>query len=164
MMEAQARRSHYLGIGEMVMATSPYSISTVLGSCLAITVYSPKQRVGSICHAALPQCANSGKCGHGCPRSGRHVECALPVMLKKFDKLAIPEDGIEIKIFGGSDMFMQEGRKTAYPVGAMNIEAAHRYIVKTGHKIKAEDTGGAVGRKVIFDLSSGQVIVQKRGR
>lgn len=42
----------FLKPGEAIVSPNPILVSTVLGSCIAVTMYSPEKRVGAICHAA----------------------------------------------------------------------------------------------------------------
>jgi chemotaxis protein CheD len=45
--------------------------------------------------------------------------------------------------------------------GMRNVEVARRILNEKGITIMSEDVGGRVGRKVVFDLSTGQVAVLK---
>jgi chemotaxis protein CheD len=46
-------------------------------------------------------------------------------------------------------------------VGGRNIEIARRVLKEKGITILSEDVGGSVGRKVVFDLATGNVAVLK---
>ena len=154
--------SNYLGIGDMVFGTGPNTITTVLGSCVAITMYDPSQQIGAICHSALPKCTAAHKCHSGCGKAGKHVECAVRVMLQQFSDQHIPKEKIQVKIFGGANMFSQVDQKDpCCLIGAQNEETARRVISQEGLTIEAEDTGGQCGRRIIFDISTGKVRVQK---
>ncbi len=155
-------RAYHLGIGEMVLGTAPAAIVTVLGSCVAVTMYEPSRRLGAICHAALPQWGAAPKCHLQCDQSGKYVECAVKVMLKQFDRRQIFPKDIQVKIFGGANMFLQsEEIDCVYPVGSMNIESALSVIQDAGLKIIANDTGGNTKKKIIFDLATGKVFVER---
>lgn len=45
----------FLKSAEVVMTCKPALISTVLGSCVAVTMFEPVNGVGAICHAMLPR-------------------------------------------------------------------------------------------------------------
>lgn len=60
----------YLKPGEVVVARKPVLVSTVLGSCVAVTMFSPDCGFGAICHAMLPDSA--GRC-----EDLRYVDTAL---------------------------------------------------------------------------------------
>src|SRR5512141_2905785 len=44
----------YLKPGEVVVARDPMLISTVLGSCVAVTMFSPSRGIGAICQSPYP--------------------------------------------------------------------------------------------------------------
>ena len=152
-------KSHFLGIGDVVFGQGPTSIMTVLGSCVAITMYSPSQRLGAICHAALPQCHDQQCKADDC-KPGKHVECAVQVMLKQFTKQGVPLQDIQVKLFGGAKMFSHQ-IPASLAIGSMNDQAARRIIQRAGLAIQAVDTGGTRKRKLTFDMGTGKVVVEK---
>ena len=160
-----AARAYHLGVGGMVFGTAPAAVVTVLGSCVAITMYEPNRNIGAICHAVLPQCDVAPKCHLQCKQPGKYVECAIKVMLKQFDRRHISRQDIQVKIFGGADMFAQSDEiGCSNPVGSLNIETTHRVIKNAGLKIIADDTGGKSKKKIIFDLATGKVFVERAFR
>src|SRR5579862_9057959 len=46
----------YLHPGESYLAREPAILRTLLGSCVGATFWSPRLRVGALCHAQLPKC------------------------------------------------------------------------------------------------------------
>jgi chemotaxis protein CheD len=160
-MKNLAVESHFLGIGDVVFGKAPASIITVLGSCVAITMYDPKLRLGAICHAALPKCLDQ-QCHSNCCKPGKHVACAVRVMLRQFARQGIRPNDIQVKIFGGAEMFAAQNNKTPlFAIGSMNDEAARRALQQEGLIVQAMDTGGTSKRKVTFDMSTGKVMVEK---
>ncbi|MGA2108628.1 MAG: hypothetical protein ABSH25_13400 [Syntrophorhabdales bacterium] len=49
----------FLKPGEIYVGEEPAEISTILGSCVSVTMFSKRVRVGAICHALLPSRAGS---------------------------------------------------------------------------------------------------------
>jgi chemotaxis protein CheD len=49
-------REIYLEPGELHIAREPAIIRTALGASIGITFWSPKLRVGALCHPLLPYC------------------------------------------------------------------------------------------------------------
>ncbi len=158
-------QTYHLGISGMVFGSAPVAVVTVLGSCVAITMYEPTRRIGAICHALLPQCDLASKCRSRCDQPGKYVECAVKVMLKQFDRHNIYRKDIQVKIFGGANMFLQSDESVCiYPIGSLNVEMARRVIRDAGLKIVADDTGGKRKKKIIFYLATGKVLVEKPQR
>ena len=44
----------YLAPGEFRFATSPTRLRTILGSCVAVTLWHPERKIGGMCHYMLP--------------------------------------------------------------------------------------------------------------
>lgn len=46
-------------------------------------------------------------------------------------------------------------------VGTQNVEAARHVLARGGIQIRSEDTGGQMGRKIVFDTGTGHTIILK---
>lgn len=155
--------TYHLNIGDMVLVKTPGVVSTLLGSCVSITMYDPGRRIGAMCHAALAQCPEETKCRKKrCLSCGKFVKCAIKVMTTGLKTNSIYIKDIEVKLFGGAKLFNQDDRKDfSLDIGAANVAAAKRIISEAGMTIKASDTEGYNKRKIFFDLSTGKVFIQK---
>jgi chemotaxis protein CheD len=152
--------------GEIFIAGTPHIVSTLLGSCVAITLFTPNDRVGAICHALLPMCREMKD--YDCPEKFRHVSCAIRGMLAMFRERGISCTGIEAKVFGGADMFPCEperkGEDYRATVGRLNIAKTEELLVTEGIRIMAADVGGKRGRKILFRPHTGEVFLQRVNR
>ncbi len=144
----------YLKPGELVVAQDPVMVTTVLGSCISVTMYHPETRAAAICHGMLPK-------GNGSD-SFKYVDVALMYMVNFFKQLKIVREEIEVKLFGGSDMFAS-GQPSIrnLTVGWQNISVATRCLEEYGLVLTASDVGGKKGRKLIFKTDSGIVLIKK---
>ncbi|MDY0268591.1 chemotaxis protein CheD [Trichloromonas sp.] len=140
----------YLKPGELTINEHPAEVATVLGSCVAVTLYSPRYSVGAICHAMLPR-------GGGF----KYVDGALRHMLEVFDHLGIPRHEIETKLFGGSDMFPVLNLTKADTVGRQNVAMAQSLLKEEGLVPRVADVGGRQGRKLIFYPHTGEVFLKR---
>ncbi|MEA2102816.1 MAG: chemotaxis protein CheD [Thermodesulfobacteriota bacterium] len=147
----------YLKPEKVYWCGCPCSITTILGSCLSVTMYHPSTGMAAVCHAVLPKYRSSYNKG-----LSAFVDTSIAWMLDQFTSKRITKKEIEVKIFGGSAMFDQENQKgyTAN-VGSANIETARNCLEKSGIKIKAWDVGGNLGRKMIFDTATGDILIKK---
>jgi len=144
----------YLNPGELVVAEEPAQVTTVLGSCVSVTLFSPRLRVGAICHAVLP----NGKTN----QPSRFVDQSVRYMLNYFRKQKIGPDEIVAKLFGGADMFTQiDPRCKDQSVGAQNIRAALDSLRESGLELSALDVGGQQGRKLIFYSHTGEIFLKR---
>jgi chemotaxis protein CheD len=152
--------------GEIFISGTPHMVSTLLGSCVAIILFTPAYRVGAICHALLPMC-REGKF-FSCPEKFRHVACSFRGMLAMFRERGISCATIEAKVFGGADMFPNEpaisGKSSRATVGRMNIAKAKELLAAEGIRIIAADVGGWQGRKILFRPNTGEVFLQRMNR
>lgn len=141
----------YLEPGDLYLSRIPALVSTVLGSCISVTMHCPEHRIGGICHAMLPE-------GHG-DQGFRFVDTVVPHMYKTIVMLCGSQSLVEVKLFGGADVLLR------YPadrsIGGRNVEVAVNVINSLGLALAAQDTGGVMGRKLFFYTSSGKVYLRK---
>lgn len=148
--------SIYLKPGELAVAERPALVSTVLGSCVAVTLFSPRLGVGAICHAMLPLAA--GRDGF------KYVDSSLMHMLAQFARLQVPKRELTVKLFGGGDMFESGLPTGGVSVGQQNIQAATTLLRQQGLPVVAADTGGRQGRKLLFYTHTGEVLLKRLGQ
>lgn len=150
----------FLQTGDCFFGVQPTLVTTVLGSCLGVTIHSPKHGIGTICHAFLPD-SSEAKGGRE-PQVCRYVDTALLNMLESLDKIGVPRRDLVIKMFGGASGIAVQGMKrTSYDIGRRNIEMARKLLRFARLKVQREDVGGSRGRKLLFNTSTGEVWLKK---
>ncbi len=155
-------QSIYLKPGEMYFTTEQAIVTTVLGSCVSVTMFHRQQAIGAICHGLLPRCGEIKSCDGECLEGLKYVECAIRRMIRRFDSSGVMRSDIEVKLFGGADMFgVKKGDTSALTVGRENIVIAKSVIEADGLRITASDTGGSNGRKILFYTHTGDVYVKR---
>jgi chemotaxis protein CheD len=158
----QKAPGHYLKPGEMFFGEQATQVSTLLGSCVAVTMFSPRCRVGAICHVLLPSRREEHPCPGSCDEGARYVDCAIRLMLDWFARRGILRSEIEVKAFGGSDMFAAKAEESqSLTVGRQNLEKALHLIDKAGLRLLASDLGGPRGRKIYFSTDTGEVLLKR---
>lgn len=151
---------HYLKPGEMLFGDTPTLVSTLLGSCVSITMFNWRLRIGAICHGLLPICREKNSCN--CNEGYRYVECSIRLMLQEFGQRGVLKKELEVKVFGGSDMFsLKETSTPQATVGKQNIMMAIQVLEEEGIKISASDLGGGRGRKIFFYTNTGEVLLKR---
>jgi chemotaxis protein CheD len=147
----------YLKPGEVVIARSPVLISTVLGSCIAVTMYSPECGFGAICHAMLPD-------GSGHNEDLRYVDTALRHIYQKAVECRAVKD-LVVKLFGGARVLNVGGPESSgSSVGEQNVARAEEILASLGVTVSSADTGGTVGRKLYFCTRNGDVYLRRMRR
>ncbi len=137
-------------------------VVTVLGSCLSVTMFNRSRGVAGICHSLLPECGKRERCSGECGEGFKYVACSIRQMVAVFDRHGVKRGEIEVKCFGGADMF---ARKAAQPdivsVGRQNILMAEKIIAGEGLVLLARDVGGFRGRKVLFYTHTGEILLKR---
>lgn len=147
---------HVLKPGEMMLCLEPCLVTTVLGSCVAITLFASHPAVACICHSLLPTKKR------GLPDEGnvfRYVDTTIPVMLECMQKHHVPRDEMVVKLFGGAMLTRTDsGPGVGLHVGADNILCAKACLAAAGLKISRSSVGGNRGRRIIFNTQTGEVL------
>jgi len=148
----------YLKPGEVVIARKPVLVSTVLGSCVAVTLFSPDCGFGAICHAMLPNSAGQSE-------DLRYVDSALLHIYRKAQEFGAVNKHLVVKLFGGARVLnIGSAESTGYSIGEQNVARALEVIASLGLAVAGEDTGGLVGRKLYFCTRDGDVYLRRMRR
>jgi len=155
--------TYFMRPADICFAEKPTLIRTVLGSCVTITMFHKNSGAAAACHPTLPVCRHEDSCRPArCRYKFKYVECVIPEMIKWFLKLGVQPDELEIKLFGGANLFSRHNANgRVIHVGNMNVSMARQKIDELQIKIKSFDVGGTRGRKLFFDTSSGDVWVKR---
>lgn len=153
----------FLQPGDFYFGDAHTRIRTVLGSCVAITMWHPTLKVGGMCHYMLPADTRGGT---RAPDS-RYADGALALFMRELrDNGTRPRD-YQVKIFGGGRMFTSAHRE-GHAIGALdvarrNIDTGRALLKRHGFRIVAQHMGGDGHRNVIFDIGSGAVWMRHVG-
>ncbi len=147
----------YLKPGELLLTEEAIVVTTVLGSCISVTMFHPRSGIAAICHAMLPRGGGS--------TSFKYVDTSVHHMAAYFSRRKISPDEIQAKLFGGADMF-NSGRPSVrnLTVGWQNIATATQCLQTLGLSPSSTDVGGKQGRKLIFTTDTGTVFLKKLKR
>jgi chemotaxis protein CheD len=144
-----------VGMGEVRLATAPSQLMTILGSCIAVTLYCPRLRMGMLSHVVLPRATATTS------YPAKFADTAIPHMLSVLESHGARVDGLIAKIAGGACMF---GNCKSMQIGEANIQAATEVLTARGLRIAARDVGGNIGRRIGFDLATGSLTVECIGQ
>ena len=147
----------FLHPGDIYFGRAPTIISTLLGSCVAATLWHPKAKLGGMCHIILP---DSG--GRSCEM--KYGDCAIAEFAKQAAKFATKTSDYEVHIYGGSDMFPDMEKSDGMKIGERNIEKVKELLKLYKFHIVEIDTGGSNSRKIKLDLSDGSVGIRKTSK
>ncbi len=147
----------YLKPGEVHFAVKPTTVTTVLGSCLSVTMFHQPTAAGAICHAVFPTSANLRPERLARVSPYEFVDTAILWMLDQFSRRGLKKTELEIKMFGAAALFARPDNPGAIAVGENNIKAAVSIFNQQELYLKAWNVGGHAGRKIIFQTNTGEV-------
>ena len=143
----------HLGIGEIIVTTKPLLIRTVLGSCVAVTMFDPLSCFSAICHVIYP--------GAGTPGDHRYAGSCIREMDDRFRLRRILPTTVIVKLFGGATgigVISKDKSGKAHT----NVGVAEGLLDFLGYTISARDVGGSTSRELYFDTGSGEVHIRRR--
>lgn len=140
--------------GEFYFGDASVRLHTLLGSCVAITMWHPQRRLGGMCHYMLPSRQQLGQ--HGL--DGKYADEAVLLLLREAARHHTCPQDYQIKLFGGGSMFPGYSQQTN--IAYSNVKAARMLLARYQLHSSAEDVGRNGHRNVIFDISSGHVWVR----
>jgi len=160
----------FLQPGEFYFGDSDTRIRTILGSCVAITMWHPRRLIGGMCHYMLASRPNR----RVSRLDGKYGEDAILMFFAEAIRHDTDPGEYVWKVFGGGNMFpAQSGHRPcdAKPceqvidicrnVSCKNGMIGRALLRQHGMGIAAEHVGGSGHRNVIFDVWSGHVWVRQ---
>ena len=149
-----------LAPGEFFFGPGEHRIYTLLGSCVAITLWHPQRHIGGMCHYMLPTATGSQRLSQG-----HYADGSMQLFLKAIGRHGSRPEEYEVKLFGGGNMFESvPDRPGMINVSKNNIEKGIQLLLQHGFRIKTSDVGGYGHRKIYFELWTGHVWVRHGDR
>jgi len=152
----------FLQPGEFYFGEERTRIRTLLGSCVAITLWHPKLHIGGMSHYMLSSRPRPKKDE---ALNGRYAVEVMEMFMRELKRSHTKPREYQVKIFGGGCMFEHRGKegKTRNTIGISerNVRAGRELVTRYGFTFAAEDLGGNGHRNVVLDLWSGDVWVKR---
>lgn len=142
----------FLNPGEFHFAEGNTRISTLLGSCVSITLWHPRRRIGGMCHYMLTERQRPASA----PLDGRYGNEAFELFLLQVAAAGTRPGEYQAKLFGGANM-LSDLAGSKIDIGRRNVALAHRLLADKGIALLSEHVGGSGRRKLHFDVWSGDV-------
>lgn len=146
----------YLKPGETFFGPGPGDVRTLLGSCVAVTLWHPRRRLGGMCHFVLPERARGAA-----DLDGRYGDEALLLLEQAMTRAGTLPREYQAGVFGGGNMFPNFNTVNGARVGDQNIERARVLVRRYGFRLVQEDVGGYAYRHVTLDLNAGTVSLRR---
>jgi chemotaxis protein CheD len=153
MVPETGEKTHYLLAGSLFVHQERHIVTTVLGSCVSVCLWDCIWNRGGINHYMLPFWNGEGLA------SPKYGNIAIAKLIENMQDLGSDRRNLRAKVFGGgivlnvSNPFMN--------IGERNVQLAEDMLRSENIPVVGADTGGKVGRKVIYNTESGVVLVKK---
>lgn len=140
-----------LNPGDFYFASAGTRLRTLLGSCVSISMWHPRLRVGGMCHYMNPRRRNRSP--H--ELSGRYADEAIELFLRELRRTNTLPHEYQVKMFGGGNQF--PGARHGVDIPRQNIETGLELLDRYGFEVIATHLGGTGARHILFDLADGGV-------
>ncbi len=136
--------------GYIFLSRDPVIISSVLGSCVAVSLWDSRGLFGGMANYLYPET------GGGEAPTAKFGNVALNHLARMFFQEGATKENIRAQIFGGASVSAE-----SQTVAEENIAVARQVLRKFDIKIVSEDIGGDMGRKLIYNTLTNEAIVYK---
>ncbi len=143
-----------IGPGEYFIAEEDLIIQTVLGSCIAVCLFTDTNVTSGMNHFMLP-----GGSGNETMDSLRYGIYSMEVLINSLLKLGIRKKDIKAKVFGGGNIIDFKASKNT--VGENNIDFIFDFLVKEDIPIMTRHVGGDHARKILFFSLDKRVLLKE---
>ena len=130
----------FLQPGDFYFGDSNTRIRTLLGSCVAISIWHPRLHIGGMCHYMLPrrprQKTNDAL-------DGRYAEDVMQLFMHELKYSKTKPSEYKAKLFGGGNMFSSTKKPSGHTsVSIQNIAFGRILMTQYGFEVHAECMGG----------------------
>lgn len=149
------KKSIGIHIGDLYASRAPAIISTLLGSCVAVCLYDPKERIGGMNHILLPGRADLEQFD----TSARYGINAMELLINGIMAAGGERSRLVAKVFGGANILPVISEE--YAMGPKNIEFVLDFLRIESIRVISWDLGGFQARKVFFHTDTGTVFLKR---
>lgn len=134
--------------GQVAYSKERTKIYSVCGNGVLVVLRDRKTRAGGMAHCIYPKVSFNQQ------PTNYHTEIALNNLIRQLQRANNDMFSYEAQIFGGGH-YRDIKRKRAVDV----IKQIKKILKKFKINVISEDVGGSLGRKIVFDTYSGEVLV-----
>jgi chemotaxis protein CheD len=131
-----------------------------LGSCVAVSVYDDKNRIGGMVIYMLPNAEEMAFAASD-DHPYMFADTAIPKFIQAAEGFGLAKEEMTVSVVGGGQMLGQAGRSD---VGGRNIAMARRLLTQLGITPERVDVGGRYNRTLCLRITDGVVQVNVAGQ
>lgn len=142
----------FIHVGEIFVGIKPTEIVTVLGSCVSVCLYDKVELIGGMNHYLLALWNGNGL------ESPKYGNVAIPKLIENMENIGCLRRNMEAKIFGGANIHRTNSEGQL--IGQKNVLIAKEILKQYSIPIRAEDTGGNNGRRIMMISDANRIILK----
>jgi len=148
-----------VGMADLKVAKAPDTLTTLgLGSCVGITLFDKKNKIGGMAHCMLPTYK-----GFEGQNKAKFVDSAVVELLNQMVRIGASRAGLVAKIAGGAHMFGKSQNNDLLKIGERNAAAGLAVLRQLSIPVQANDTGGTHGRTIELNIETGALGIKTVG-
>ncbi|NIA14833.1 MAG: hypothetical protein GWP08_12215 [Nitrospiraceae bacterium] len=149
-MDIANRPEYFLQPGYIYFTRTPAVVRTVVGTCVAVCLWDQTNQFGGMNHFLHPRTREPEQ---ATPKYGNVATAAL---IRIMEDAGCRREDLVAQIAGGA---RPQGSDST--VGDANVTVAREVLARKGVRVASEDVGGTMGRKILFDTATGQMVILK---
>lgn len=142
-----------VGIGEFIISNHSEDIikTFALASCVAVTAFSPSNRVAGMIHIALPSPPRDVDPN---VRPGYYAVTGLPTFIDKVCfEYGCSKKELKFGLYGGSNSIHED----VFQIGKKNITMIKKILMDMNLVYDIDETGGIISRTLVMNVAMGTV-------
>ncbi len=149
-----------VAMATMAVSNNPREVlvSHALGSCVAVALYDPVQRVAGMIHLMLPSSSINPEKADA--RPAMFVDTGVPALFEAMYSAGCYKAGLWVKVCGGGRVL---NTSASFDIGRRNYEMLTRLFELNDVSPAAVDVGGNVTRTARLYVADGLTTVTIRG-
>ena len=137
--------------GEFYVSTRDVTIRTLLGSCVAVCLYDPVNRIIGMNHFMLSNRRYAKNMPVYMSEAGRYGMNAMELLINEMLKAGAKKANLKAKAFGGGSIYLtSDAKDNFFFVGDVNSRFIREFLKNDGIPLVAEDLGGDTARVIHF--------------
>ncbi len=120
-----------VGVADMKLSrtASDVLVTYSLGSCVGVTMYEPRARVGGLIHCMLPSSAIDPEKARAKPEM--FTDTGLSLLLQKLFEMGAEKKNLVVKVAGASKLLDANG---VFRIGERNVAVLRKVLEKIGRQ------------------------------
>ncbi len=144
------KEKYCLQPGYIFVSKEPHLLTAALGSCVSVCMWDSELKFGGMSHYIK-------SCSYEKEKTAKFGNISIKYMIELMKKLGSNKTNLKAHIVGGAE----NPNAGSNNISRQNIEIAEKLLEENKIKVKTADTGGKMGRKIVFDSETGEIVIYK---